>query len=112
MGDTDPLDCSELARLSGLFFVDITLPPAQAVVQLLEDFDHEDFLGRFQIEELLRPERLDKALQTSLEAERSERPLNERARRERRRKEAESLLSSGRSRKRKRKETETAGQKG
>merc|ERR1740121_495615 len=59
----------ELQAFAARFAVDMTLAPTEAMLKLLANFDEEDLLGRFNVEELVTQERVEKALAISKSTE-------------------------------------------
>jgi len=68
-GGLEPLRDAELARLSGYFVVDMTMPPGRAVTQLLADLYGEGLLGRCNVDGLVSEERVRKAVEAAKSAE-------------------------------------------
>eukprot|EP00811_Abedinium_folium_P003175 NODE_1291_length_2533_cov_5.803408.p1 GENE.NODE_1291_length_2533_cov_5.803408~~NODE_1291_length_2533_cov_5.803408.p1 ORF type:complete len:653 (+),score=227.38 NODE_1291_length_2533_cov_5.803408:369-2327(+) len=68
-GGVEPMDQDELSRYAGSLSVDVTLPPAQSVMQVLTDLDANGLLGRFHLHELVTQDRVEEAIQMARAAE-------------------------------------------
>jgi len=69
-GGAEPIQPDELQRLSACITVDVTQPPAQAVMQVLADLDAHHLLGRLSLNDLITHNRLSDALEVAQGAER------------------------------------------
>lgn len=70
-GGAQKMDAAELSRFTAHFNLNMTVPPTQSIMQLLADLDNHSLLGRFHVDELVTQERLEKALQVTMQVEKS-----------------------------------------
>lgn len=68
-GGAQDMGADELSMFTAHFIVDMTAPPTFSVMQLLADLDNHSLLGRFHVEELVTQERLETALQATMQTE-------------------------------------------
>merc|ERR1719277_2528048 len=66
---SEPMLPQELEAYLERFVVDVTLPPAEAMLKLLATFDECGLLGRFNVDELVTQARVEEALRASLSKE-------------------------------------------